>query len=82
VSELDPRYGHCARADMMYAASDTLQQFSLRNAVATAGLDLLRAFGNVTTSDGMSPEELQSSIGQYDALIIRSASKARWCKCL
>ena len=39
------------------------------------GLDKLRAFGNVTTSDGMSPEELKAAIGQYDALIIRSASK-------
>ena len=41
----------------------------------STGLDLLRAFGNVTASDGMSPEELKSCIGDYDALIIRSASK-------
>lgn len=46
-----------------------------------SGLDLLRAFGNVTTSDGLSPEELKATIGQYDALIIRSASKVSsfWC---
>ena len=40
-----------------------------------AGLEKLRAFGNVTALDAMTPEELKDQIKNYDALIIRSASK-------
>lgn len=42
---------------------------------ANAGLEKLRAFGNVTALDSMTPEELKEQIKNFDALIIRSASK-------
>lgn len=41
-----------------------------------AGMEKLRAYGNVTALDGMTPEELRDQIKNYDALIIRSASQA------
>lgn len=40
-------------------------------------MDLLQAAGNVDASYGLTPEELCAKISLCDALIIRSATKAR-----
>ncbi len=40
-----------------------------------AGLELLRDFGNVNLSVGLSPEDLKQAVQSSDALIIRSATK-------
>ena len=40
-----------------------------------AGLDLLKAFGNVNLSVGLTPEDLKHAVRTSDALIIRSATK-------
>ena len=42
---------------------------------ARAGLDLLKDFGNVNLSVGLTPEELKHAVQSSDALIIRSATK-------
>lgn len=43
--------------------------------LAPAGIDALRARCDVTVADGWSLEELQSRIGEFDALVVRSATK-------
>jgi D-3-phosphoglycerate dehydrogenase len=40
-----------------------------------AGLERLREHVDVDVKQGLSPEELESIIGEYDALIVRSATK-------
>ena len=43
----------------------------------TTGLELLRAFGNVETAYGLTPEELCKKVAHSDALIIRSATQVQ-----
>ena len=49
-------------------------------------MELLKDFGNVNLSIGLSPEELKHAVQSSDALIIRSATKVgrvsfRQCRC-
>lgn len=43
--------------------------------IAEAGIDILRRYASVDIQPGLSPGELQSLIGNYDALIVRSQTK-------
>lgn len=43
--------------------------------LAVEGLDILRKQAEVDVKTGLEPEELRSVIGDYDALIVRSATK-------
>ena len=43
--------------------------------IAKAGIDILGQHASVDVKPGLSPEELQSIIGNYDALIVRSQTK-------
>lgn len=43
--------------------------------LAPAGIDLLREQHEVDVKPGLSPEELRGVVGEYDALIVRSATK-------
>ena len=47
------------------------------DSISEKGVDILRKAGlDVTVKTGLKPEELKAEIGQYDALIVRSATKA------
>ncbi len=47
------------------------------DSISEKGVDSLRKAGlDVTVKTGLKPEELKAEIGQYDALIVRSATKA------
>lgn len=43
--------------------------------IAEAGIEKLRAVGEVDVRTGLAPEELISAIGEYDALAVRSETK-------
>jgi len=43
--------------------------------VAPEGIELLRGIGEVEVHTGQSPEQLVATIGQYDALVVRSETK-------
>lgn len=46
---------------------------------SSAGLKLLRDFGTVDTSYGLTPEQLCEKVKEADALIIRSATQVMTC---
>lgn len=43
--------------------------------IAEAGINILRQYASVDVQPGLSPEKLQSLIGNYDALVVRSQTK-------
>lgn len=56
-------------------ASDDAPSILVAEPLGEVGLEKLRAFGNVTALDSMTSKELNDQIKNFDALIIRSASK-------
>ena len=46
-----------------------------------AGLEILRAFGSVDTSYGLTPDELCEKVAVSDALIIRSETQVAGMPC-
>ncbi len=49
----------------------------IADAVSEEGIDMLRAHAEVDVNTGLSKEELLQVIGQYDAVVVRSATKIR-----
>ena len=50
--------------------------------ISAEGTDILRDHAQVDVKPGLTPEELISTIGDYEALVVRSQTKARLCKTL
>jgi D-3-phosphoglycerate dehydrogenase len=47
----------------------------ITDSIAAAGVDIIRQYADVDVQPGLKPEQLQSIIGRYDALIVRSQTK-------
>ena len=46
------------------------------DSIADEGVDILRSQADVDVKTGLKPEELAGIIGEYDALVVRSATRA------
>ena len=61
--------------DNTSSSSDRTIRILVADPIATAGVDALRALGQVDQRHGLAAAELISLIGDYDALVVRSETK-------
>ncbi|QIN80819.1 phosphoglycerate dehydrogenase [Rubrobacter marinus] len=65
----------CRAAGLLEDRGDRVTKVLITEALAESGVELLRREFEVDVTLGLSPEELLETIGEYDGLIIRSATK-------